>query len=74
MNLPSFTVKNWTGSQSMNVRADNFDPGKPTVNLSSSADGFSFGFYATPTQARELADALHACANSLEIEVMEVAA
>ena len=68
--LPSFTVKNEYGSE---VRAQALDFGEKIVALSASAGPLRFQFNATPAQARELADALNACADALEAEVMEVA-
>jgi hypothetical protein len=70
--LPSFTVKNWTDAQELKVYA--VDDNNDLITLSSYAGACSFCFNITPAQARELADALHACANALEVEVMEVAA
>jgi hypothetical protein len=69
--LPSFKVKNWTEAQELTVYA--VDHTDTLITLSSYAGACSFCFNVTPAQARELADALHACANALEVEVMEVA-
>jgi hypothetical protein len=69
MNLPSFTVKNWTGTGALQASCDELDK---LVVITAYSGGFAFHFNATTEQARELADALHACANALETEVMEV--
>jgi hypothetical protein len=67
--LPAFTVKNWTEAQELKVYAVDDDK---LITLSAYAGACSFCFNATPAQARELANALHACADSLEPEVLEV--
>jgi hypothetical protein len=77
MNLPSFTVKNFTDATTLKCKADDYRDdsqiGEALVHLIASGGSCSFQHSMTPTQARELADALHACANALETEVMEVA-
>ena len=74
--LPKFTVKNFTDAQELKVYAhdyrNNGDIGQTLVTLRAGDGACSFQLSVTPAGARELADALHACANALETEVMEV--
>ena len=69
--LPYFTVKNWIDTADLRIASDS-GPGNSLVTMSAHVGPFSFVFNTTPAQARELADALNACADALEAEVMEV--
>ena len=77
--LPRYTVKNFTGSDTLRCQADYYasatgEPGSGDrlVHLIQYAGSMSMQFSLVPEAARELADALHACANALAVEVLAV--
>jgi hypothetical protein len=74
--LPSFTVRNWLSTNSMTAKACDYTNrdgvNKKLVSLLHGGGSLHLQFDMTPEGARSLADALHACANALEQEVMEV--
>jgi hypothetical protein len=61
------TIKNFTGSQSMDVVTLRGDAGNPdTVGLSCYSGGLSLSFHMTASQAREMAAVLLAGAEEVE--------
>jgi hypothetical protein len=74
--LPKFTVKNFTDADELKCAALDYSGeqgiGEKLVVLNHRAGSMDFQHAMKPAQARELANALNACADALEVEVMEV--
>ena len=62
--MKRIAIKNWTGSQELQVDSDD-----DTVMIRQEGGSMSFLFFMTPEQAEELADALLTHASKFEIDM-----